>query len=68
MSTASYTVAGMTCGHCAESVSEEIRTIPGVTDVNVDLATGAVSITSEDALTESAVRDAVTEAGYSLAG
>jgi copper chaperone CopZ len=67
MSTATYTVTGMTCGHCAASVSEEISEIAGVEDVAVVVETGAVTVTSTAPLDESAVRAAVEEAGYSLA-
>lgn len=66
MSQTTYTVAGMTCGHCVASVTEEIEQIPGVSDVDVDLATGAVTVTSTTPVDETAVRAAVTEAGYSL--
>ncbi|MEU4376749.1 heavy-metal-associated domain-containing protein [Pseudonocardia alni] len=66
MSTASYTVTGMTCQHCVASVTEEIREIAGVTDVAVDLPTGAVTVTSDDEISPDAVRDAVHEAGYQL--
>jgi len=38
-----YTVTGMTCAHCVRSVTEEITAIDGVTDVAVDLPTGAVA-------------------------
>ena len=65
-STATYTVSGMTCGHCVSSVTEEVTNIPGVTDVQVDLATGAVTITSETPVEETAVKAAVDEAGYEL--
>ena len=65
-STATYTVSGMTCGHCVSSVTEEVTSIPGVTDVQVDLASGAVSITSETPVDEAAVKAAVDEAGYEL--
>ena len=65
--TASYTVTGMTCGHCVASVTEEVQEIPGVTDVQVDLATGALSITSSQPIEDDAVRAAVDEAGYQLA-
>ena len=61
-----YTVTGMTCGHCAASVSEEIRAIGGVSDVSVDVPTGAVTVTSDRPLERSAVRAAVEEAGYQL--
>lgn len=67
MASATYTVTGMTCGHCVQSVTEEVAELPGVTDVAVDLPTGAVTVTSEQPLTEDQVRGAVTEAGYELA-
>ena len=60
------TVTGMTCGHCASSVREEISEIAGVTQVDVDVATGRVDITSDAALDEAAIGAAVTEAGYQL--
>lgn len=65
--TSSYTVTGMTCGHCVASVTEEVQEIPGVTDVRVDLASGALSVTSGQPLDDDAVRAAVEEAGYQLA-
>ena len=47
MSTVTVTVTGMTCGHCVSSVREEVGSIPGVTAVDVDLASGKVTIDSE---------------------
>lgn len=66
MSTATYTVTGMTCGHCVSSVTEEVEQIPGVTAVKVDLATGNVTVTSEAPLDDAQVKGAVEEAGYQL--
>ena len=43
MSTQTFPVTGMTCGHCVSAVSSEIKEIPGVTDVNVDLVAGGTS-------------------------
>jgi copper chaperone len=60
-------VVGMTCGHCESAVRSELSTVPGVSDVAVDLATGEVVVTSDDALSAEAVAAAVDEAGYSLA-
>ena len=65
MSTQTYTVTGMTCGHCVSSVTEEVTAVAGVTDVNVDLASGALTVTG-DASAED-VKAAVEEAGYQLA-
>ena len=67
MATKTYTVTGMTCAHCVTSVGSEIKRIPGVTDVQVDLATGAVTVTSEQPVDDAAVAAAVDEAGYELA-
>jgi copper chaperone len=66
MSTSIFTVEGMTCGHCVASVTEEITEIDGVTDVVVDLPTGAVTVTSAEPLDQAHVRAAVEEAGYQL--
>ena len=65
--TATYTVTGMTCSHCVASVTEEVSGIAGVSDVAVELETGAVTVTSESPLDTTAVRAAVEEAGYELA-
>ncbi len=65
--TSTYSVTGMTCGHCVSSVTEEVRVIPGVESVGVVLETGAVSITSAGPIDDAAVRSAVEDAGYQLA-
>jgi copper chaperone CopZ len=65
--TSTYTVTGMTCAHCVQAVTGEISTLPGVADVRVDLASGAVTVTSEAPLAEVDVRAALDEAGYELA-
>jgi copper chaperone len=62
-----YTVTGMTCGHCVSAVSGELRRVPGVEDVRVELATGTVTLTSAMPLPLDDVRSAVDEAGYELA-
>ena len=67
MTTETYTVTGMTCGHCAASVCEEISEIAGVEDVAVVVETGAVTVTSAAPLDPAAVQAAVEEAGYAIA-
>lgn len=66
-STQTFTVTGMTCGHCVASVTEEVSELAGVENVDVDLAIGAVTITSTTPLEDDAVRAAVEEAGYAVA-
>ena len=65
--TRTWTVTGMTCEHCVASVSEEVGELDGVSGVEVDLASGAVTVTSDQPLPDDAVRGAVEDAGYSLA-
>jgi copper chaperone len=65
--TSTYTVTGMTCAHCVQAVTGEISMLPGVADVRIDLASGAVTVISEAPLADEAVRAAVDEAGYDLA-
>jgi copper chaperone len=65
--TNTYTVTGMTCGHCVQAVTGELSRLPGVADVQVDLASGAVTVTSAVPLAGDDVRAAVDEAGYELA-
>ena len=64
--TATYTVVGMTCGHCVSSVTEEVSAVAGVSEVQVDLATGAMVVTAPGGVDDSAVRGAVVEAGYEV--
>ncbi|MFF3750160.1 heavy-metal-associated domain-containing protein [Streptomyces sp. NPDC002018] len=63
-----YQVTGMTCGHCEGAVTGEISGIEGVVSVQAVAATGQVTVVSRAALDEEAVRAAVDEAGYELAG
>jgi len=65
--TSTYTVNGMTCGHCIDAVTGELSRLPGVHDVQVELPTGMVVVTSDGPLPIDEVRLAIDEAGYELA-
>jgi copper chaperone CopZ len=64
---ATYTVTGMTCAHCVAAVTEELTAIADVSKVDVDLATGAVTVASARVLSTGEVSSAIAEAGYELA-
>ena len=64
--TSTWTVTGMTCGHCVASVSEEIAEIDGVESVDITLESGEVVVTSTAPLERVSVEAAVREAGYEL--
>ena len=65
MATTVYSVPGMTCEHCVAAVDAEVRKVPGVTDVAVDLATKEVRVIGEPARDD--VVAAIDEAGYDVA-
>jgi copper chaperone len=65
--TRTFTVTGMTCGHCVASVSEEVQEVPGVEGVDVVLESGTLTVTSSQPVDDAAVKAAVEEAGYQLA-
>jgi copper ion binding protein len=66
MTSATYFVDGMTCEHCVRSVREEITALPGVSEVDVDLASGRVDVESESPIPTEAIQAAVEEAGYTV--
>ena len=64
MTTRTFPVDGMTCGHCVRAVTEEVTKLAGVRAVEVDLPSGAVTVDSDVALERAAVVAAIDEAGY----
>lgn len=60
-----YTVSGMTCSHCVLSVREEVSEVAGVQRVDVDLASGRLTVTGEN-VSDEAVKAAVADAGYEV--
>lgn len=60
-----YTVGGMTCSACSARVERCVKKIDGVKSVTVNLLTGAMSVTSDNDLTEE-IRRAVTAEGYTV--
>lgn len=67
MSTSIWTVTGMTCEHCVKAVTEEVTAIEGVESVEIDLATGSVTVAAAADPTREQMAAAVDEAGYALA-
>ena len=61
-----FTVPGMTCGHCEAAVKQEVSAVAGVSGVDVDLASKLVTV-SGDALDRGAIVAAIDEAGYDVA-
>ncbi len=66
MTTTTFEVTGMTCGHCVSAVTSEILSVAGVTEVEVDLGAGAVTVSCDHPVDRTRIRAAVEEAGYQL--
>jgi copper chaperone len=66
MTTTTYHVNGMSCEHCVNAVSQELERLDGVRTVDVDLASGVITVSSETPLDDALVRAAVDEAGYEV--
>ncbi|MEY4944786.1 MAG: hypothetical protein RL384_730 [Actinomycetota bacterium] len=67
MSKIEIAISGMTCGHCAMTVTKNLVTVEGVTNVQVDHA-GGKAIVEVDGVSNEQLSDAVTEAGYVATG
>jgi copper chaperone CopZ len=65
--TLSVSVSGMSCGHCASAIRDEVLVLRGVQGVEVDVPAGRVTITG-GSLEEAAVHAAIVEAGYEVVG
>ena len=66
MTTTTFAVSGMTCGHCVAAVTAEVSKLDGVTNVAVDLTTGSVTVESTGIVEPAEFADAVDEAGYEV--
>ena len=60
-----YIVTGMSCGHCVNSIIDEVTGIDGTSEVDVDPATNTVTVRGTD-VDDELVRAAITEAGYGV--
>lgn len=68
MVTRIYRVPDVSCQHCVQAITQELRKIHGVQDIEVDLATKTVRVVSEDTVPEEALRTGIEAAGYTIAG
>jgi copper chaperone CopZ len=67
MSKIEISIEGMTCGHCAMTVTNELATLEGISNVQVDHATGKATVESEG-VSEDQLSAAIEEAGYQATG
>ncbi|MEU0514526.1 MULTISPECIES: heavy-metal-associated domain-containing protein [Amycolatopsis] len=68
MSTSVYTVQGMTCSGCVNKVTNAVTAVDGVSDVDVDIATGELTVISDEPIDSEAIRKTIADIGYSVVG
>ncbi|WP_405179247.1 cation transporter [Nocardia sp. NBC_01377] len=66
MSETTYTVSGMSCEHCSNAITGALTALPGVDSVDVEIATGKVTVTGASSGAHDVIRAAVDEAGYEV--
>jgi copper chaperone len=66
MGTTVYDVPAISCGHCKAAIEGEVAKVPGVAAVTVDI--DARTVTVEGDAPDDALRSAIDEAGYEVAG
>jgi copper chaperone len=66
VATLTVAVSGMSCGHCASAIKEELLPLRGVDGVEVDVPGGRVTVTGGPVIEPNVVRAAIAEAGYEV--
>lgn len=65
MTTRTYSVPGISCGHCKSAIEGELTPLDGVESAIVDIEAKSVVVIGD--IDEAEVRAAVDEAGYEVA-
>ncbi|MCX2727906.1 heavy-metal-associated domain-containing protein [Thermomicrobium sp. 4228-Ro] len=68
MVTRVYRVPDVSCQHCIRAITEELRKIEGIQDIEVDLTSKTVRVVSEETVPDERIRSGIEEAGYTIAG
>jgi len=65
MSDKTYTISGMSCGGCVNSLTRVLKSVPGIEPIKIEV--GKAHLRVDDALvTSQVVREAVERAGFEV--
>ncbi|MBP8864019.1 MAG: cation transporter [Anaerolineae bacterium] len=67
MTTVTYTVPNISCGHCVRTIQNEVAELEGVRAVKADLGTKSVEIAFDAPATEEAIKALLAEINYPVA-
>ena len=65
MSTVTYNVPDISCGHCVQAITGAVSPLDGVESVDVSIDDKTVTV--EGTFDDAAVREAIDDAGYDIA-
>ena len=61
-----FTVKGMSCGHCKATVEGAVKALGGVKTAEADLDTKIVSVDHDGSIADASIRQAIEKAGYTV--
>ena len=67
MTTVTYSIPNISCGHCVHTVKSEISEMPGVISVDAEISTKQSTITFEPPATEDKIKSLLEEINYPAA-
>ena len=59
-------IQGMTCQHCVMSVTKALSSIPGLTNVRVNLVQGEATFENPQNVSPEKIRKTIEDAGYKV--
>ena len=62
-----FTAPDITCGGCAGTIKKTLGTVPGVSDVSVDVTTKTITVNHDENVTRETLAAALEHAGYPAA-
>jgi copper chaperone CopZ len=67
MTTVTYTIPNISCGHCVHTVKNEVGELEGVLSVDADMVTKQATITFEPPADEDGIKELLAEINYPVA-
>jgi copper chaperone CopZ len=68
MTTVTYSIPNISCGHCVHTIQSEVAEVPGVKSVQADAASRQAVITFDAPATEEKIKALLAEINYPVAG
>ncbi len=67
MSTVTYSIPNISCGHCVHTIKSEVSELPGVKNVEADMVGKVATISFDAPATEEKIKALLAELNYPVA-